>query len=170
MDLCLESTVKIFDLNTLLFKNVFRNIDEKTARLSLSDNTNSMIFIALHMLDARYYILDFLGIAFESEFKEVLSNIKVESDSKSFPPLGTVLEDWDKTAAKVRASFSTLTAAQIKKKSPVNFPIMDDTILGAVSFLIHHESYHLGQLGILRKYFGFGPMSYDDPSANNEKQ
>ncbi len=166
MDPCILSIIKSVRLNTLLFKNVLRGIDENSAKKRLGENTNSVAFISLHMLDARYYLLDFLGISFNSEFKEFLSGIKTINDVESFPPLFSIIEDWNNTSDKVLDALSALDKEMLLKKSPVNFPIMDNTILDAVTFLTHHETYHLGQLGILRKHLGFGPMSYDHQSGD----
>lgn len=33
-------------------------------------------------------------------------------------------------------------------------------------FVLHHESYHLGQLGMLRRQRGYAAMSYGDRSEN----
>ena len=33
-------------------------------------------------------------------------------------------------------------------------------VLGAVAFLLQHDSYHVGQLALLRKHFGLGAMRY----------
>lgn len=161
MEPCVLSLHKTITLNTVLFNNVLRHVDDTTAQKRLSDSTNSIIYIALHMIDARYYILDYLGITLDSKFKELLSDIKSIVELDKFPPIKTVLEDWKATSNLLLDKMSSIKTEELQKKSPVNFPIMDNTVLGGVSFLIHHETYHLGQLGILRKYFGFGPMSYD---------
>lgn len=39
------------------------------------------------------------------------------------------------------------------KKSPGE----DNTILGRIAFLLHHESYDIGQLGLWRKQLGTRP-------------
>jgi hypothetical protein len=36
----------------------------------------------------------------------------------------------------------------------------DRTLLGALAFLAQHESYHVGQLALLRKYAGLPAMRY----------
>jgi len=30
-----------------------------------------------------------------------------------------------------------------------------------IAFLLEHEAYHIGQLGLLRKLYDLGPMKYD---------
>jgi hypothetical protein len=40
------------------------------------------------------------------------------------------------------------------------FPGVDRTRLGALTFLTQHDSYHIGQLALLRKHAGLAAMSY----------
>lgn len=37
-------------------------------------------------------------------------------------------------------------------------PVEDKTIMGGFAFLISHESYHVGQLGLLRKELGLSTI------------
>ena len=39
-------------------------------------------------------------------------------------------------------------------------PLEDSSVLGLFGFMVQHDSYHLGQLSLLRKYAGLPAMSY----------
>jgi uncharacterized damage-inducible protein DinB len=39
-------------------------------------------------------------------------------------------------------------------------PGADGTVLGALAFLAQHESYHVGQVALLRRQLGLPAMSY----------
>ena len=54
----------------------------------------------------------------------------------------------------------TLDSAILNEKSKDKFPIDDESVLGGISFLVGHEAYHIGQLSILRKFFGLEAMKY----------
>jgi hypothetical protein len=45
-------------------------------------------------------------------------------------------------------------------ESPQRFPVDDPTFGAAIEFQLHHESYHIGQLALLRKYYGYPAMTY----------
>ena len=42
----------------------------------------------------------------------------------------------------------------------LSFPLANGTLLGTLTFLVQHDSYHLGQLSLLRKYCGLPAMRY----------
>jgi hypothetical protein len=42
----------------------------------------------------------------------------------------------------------------------VRFPIGDATVLGLIAFMVQHDSYHIGQLALLRKHYGLPAMRY----------
>ncbi|MFZ0391423.1 MAG: hypothetical protein WAN36_13270 [Calditrichia bacterium] len=69
---------------------------------------------------------------------------------------------WDTVSEKLIEKFPALSESNLSSKAPVNFPVEDETRLGEIAFLLQHESYHTGQLSLLRKWLGFQPMSYDE--------
>jgi uncharacterized damage-inducible protein DinB len=42
----------------------------------------------------------------------------------------------------------------------MRFPIEGDTLLSVLAFFAQHDSYHVGQLALLRRQFGLAPMAY----------
>jgi len=53
-----------------------------------------------------------------------------------------------------------LLEGMLQGQSEQQLPTDDRTLLGAISFLLHHESYHIGQMGLLRRLLGYPSMSY----------
>jgi phytoene synthase len=53
-----------------------------------------------------------------------------------------------------------LTAAELAEPTAQRFLAEDTTRLGMVTFLAQHDSYHLGQIGFIRRQLGKSPMSY----------
>ena len=59
-----------------------------------------------------------------------------------------------------KARLGTITDAELAGASGERFPGVPATLLGAIAFLVQHESYHIGQLAFVRKYLGRPSMSY----------
>jgi uncharacterized damage-inducible protein DinB len=54
-----------------------------------------------------------------------------------------------------------MTAADLDAPLTTQFPgAADQTVLSALTFLVQHDSYHVGQLALLRKYVGLPAMRY----------
>ncbi len=61
---------------------------------------------------------------------------------------------WRGVGERIAARLPLLTPAQLDAPAPGSFPGGDPSVLGALAFLSLHESYHLGQLGYLRRLLG----------------
>ena len=53
---------------------------------------------------------------------------------------------------------SDLSAADLDAASEHGFPTDDKSVLGVITFLTFHETYHVGQMGLLRKFLGYDPI------------
>ena len=156
----IKPIVEISNLNTKLFLNCFKNVDEQVARKQPNDKTNNMIFIACHLLDARYYLGSFIGLELANPFKEIFDNANSIKYMKEYPNFQEIKLEWERISALISEKFSELNEEFLQKESKQKFPVSENTILGAISFLVEHEAYHIGQLSILRKFWGLEAMKY----------
>lgn len=155
-----QTFILIFKINSALFFNAFKDIDNKTASKRPNGKTNSMIFLALHSVDARYYILNLLGSKAKNPYAEEYKDVRMIEDVKKYPPLEELLKEWKKTDRLLTKKLGELKPKQLKSKTDIKFSFTDKTLHGALSFLATHESYHIGQLGLIRKYQGLPSVSF----------
>jgi uncharacterized damage-inducible protein DinB len=151
---------EIFKLNSRLFLNCLDGWKENQARWRPSPDANSAAFIALHLVDSRHYIARILGMTTENPFA-FLADAKTIDDMKTWPPLEEIASAWKTVTGNMRERFKTLTPADLA--APADWqevPVDDKTQLGLLVFMMQHESYHIGQLAILRKQAGLSAMSY----------
>jgi uncharacterized damage-inducible protein DinB len=147
------------DLNTRLFANCLDGVDDDLARQRPDDAVNNFAFTALHLADARYFLAGLLGVEVENPFEEYEEVSGIE-DMQVFPSLEAILAAWQGLAPILTSRLEALTSQELGQKAPTEFPIGDPTLLGALAFLVQHEGYHIGQLGLMRKRLGLGAMSY----------
>ena len=153
--------VQTLELNTRLLLNALDGIDEEAARKRPNERTNHVLFLACHLVDARHYLARSLGLASESPFKAMLDGAKGIDDVKEFPALEEVREAWKDVGERLSRYVAELEDADLEKSAPFAFPIEGGgTTLGCLAFLVQHDSYHLGQVALLRRYLGFEAMSY----------
>ena len=151
----------IFNLNSKLFLNATEKVTDEMAVIRPDDQINNVVFISAHLLDARYYISDMLDLKVVNPFKDVFEKVSRVEDSDQLPGLSKIRSTWVEVSQKLSDHLTTLPEEILNRKASFKFPVTDDTVLGAITFLISHESYHLGQLGILRKYLDLPAMKYD---------
>ena len=157
----LQPLNEILDLNTRLFRNCLAGLDAEQAAKRLGDTTNNIVFIAAHVLDARYYLARYLGVEITHPFEESWRKVKTVEDLTDPPELAEISAAWEQVSAALIERFATLTDEDLAAGSKQKFPVADGTVLGGATFLLQHDSYHLGQLGILRKHWTSESMSYD---------
>jgi hypothetical protein len=149
----------ILKLNTRLFINVLDGIDEEMAQKRANKKTNNIAFIALHILQARFYIATTFGIEAHFPFPE-LNEVKSVDEMKSFPELTRIKTLWQEISMILLDHMPQVREEELNAVAKQKFPIDDNSIFGTITFLISHEAYHIGQLGFLRKYFGLDAMRY----------
>ena len=88
-------------------------------------------------------------------------------DVGELPALAVIRAAGDAAREAIDARLAVLTAAELDAPAPQRFPAGGPTLLGALAFLAQHDSYHVGQLALLRKAAGLPAMSYAEraPSA-----
>lgn len=79
----------------------------------------------------------------------------------SLPSVGELSAMWTAVADHVSRCLEATPAEVLARPSGHTFPTGETTILGALAFLVQHESYHLGQIALLRKGRGYPAMSYE---------
>jgi len=156
----LKPLAAIARLNTRLYLNCLADMDDAPAGRRLSEDVNDVAFIALHVLDARCFLARQLGGRARTQVTDALADVNCASELKVRPPVESIRRAWRDLAPKLERRLAAVTSAHLAGKAKPQFPIEDRTILGAVAFLLEHESYHIGQLALLRKYLGLGPMKY----------
>ena len=82
-------------------------------------------------------------------------------DIEQLPPLSEIQAAWTKAAHLLRDRLAALTRGRLwTAPSNIRFPLANGTLLATLTFLVQHDSYHLGQLSLLRKYCGLPAMRF----------
>lgn len=116
---------------------------------------NHAAFITLHLLDARCFILRTLGEDVHHAFEERTRPAKRLEDIAEYPGPRAILEAWHDVGRRFRPALEAVTDEWLDEVAAHPFPIDDETRLGLLAFLVQHETYHLGQLGLIRAALGF---------------
>jgi uncharacterized damage-inducible protein DinB len=78
----------------------------------------------------------------------------------ALPTLAEIEDTWDEVSERLEGRLVWLSEDDLVGPAPQRFPGVPETLLGGITFLIQHESYHIGQLALIRKYLGLPAMSY----------
>ena len=150
----------VASLNTRLFLNCLEQMSDDAASLRVAGHTNSAAFVAAHLVDSRAWTARMLGIEIPAPFGGSVAYGSSMDDLEQVPTLEAAREEWLAVSAVLESRLAALTPADLESPATQRFPIDDSTMGGALTFLLHHEAYHLGQLALLRRAVGLPAMRY----------
>lgn len=156
----LESLKQIIDLNTWLLHNCLDGVDDALANRRLTPDTNSLAFLAAHLTDSRYFMCKRAGHDFPHPLGDALEKGKTLDELGPLPPLAKIVAAWDTVSDELKALLERLDTATLAGPA-FRFPGSDGTLFGMLSFLTQHDSYHVGQMSILRRQLGLAAMRYN---------
>lgn len=152
--------LSILRLNTRLFENCLSDVDDALLVRRTESGANSMAFIALHVADARYHLLGLLGGALDNPFRR-FDSARSERDVEHLPGQDELRAAWRAVSAALEEHCTRLTGTDWSRRSTAALPVEDATLAGAAAFFLQHESYHIGQMALLRRQAGLAAMRYD---------
>ena len=149
-----------FNLQTRLFNNVTIGIGDDDAQKQLNSNTNHIAWLTGHIVSTRFGLAKGLGLPVQEPFPELFENQKGLDKQAKYPSMQELTKDWNSLAEKIGNVLNSLTEEALQSKMPRTVPT-GDTLGDLICFLMHHEAYTIGQLGISRRFFGLEAMKYN---------
>jgi hypothetical protein len=147
-------------LNTRLLFSALDGVDETVAVTRPNASTNHITFISCHLIESRHYLAGCAGCKTESPFMQLASARRLE-DVTRFPTLAEIRVAWSDIARILDDRLPQLSEADLQGEMKSSFPIEGGkSLLGCITFLLGHEAFHIGQVALLRRYFGLGAMKY----------
>ena len=160
MDPRLQGLSAQLELQSKLFLNCLDGVSDEDAAVRAGGTTNSMAFLAAHLVDSRHWLARVTGLTIENPFGPRLDGARGIEDLKDCPTVEESRQAWRALAQPLTSHMQTLDAPMLDQQSTTRFPISDKSVVGTIAFLLHHEAYHIGQLALLRRYTGSPAMSY----------
>jgi DinB superfamily len=158
-----EPLAAIFRLNTELVLNCLTGVSEELAWQRGPAHTNSISFLLAHLIESRHLVAGLLGYPLSTPLPASVAQARTLDDAGELPPLAILEPAWERIAAHLAVHLERMDTAALRREGR-HFPGSDGTLLGALAFLAEHESYHLGQIALLRRQAGLPGMRYDQRS------
>ena len=166
MDARVTPLATILDLNTDLLLNAIEGLSETEAQHRLAAGGNSVAFLAAHVTDSRHFLASRLGRPLANPLALYLADAKSIDEIRSWATLDQVRAAWVSISAHLQTVLESLTSEELERSGEHRFPIPDTTPLGLIAFLTQHDSYHIGQIGFLRRQLGKPAMTYNRGTRN----
>ena len=150
-------------LNAHLVRNCLADVTDAQAGARPLPALNGMAFLLAHLIDARHSLLELLGGAADNPLAPYLAGARSLDEVRALPPLAELLDAWAAIDAALAERLPAVTSSALDAPASPGVPGDDPSVLGALAFLVQHDSYHLGQLAMLRRAHGLPAMRYAVP-------
>lgn len=157
----LYHTESILNMNTRLFLSALDGVTDEQAKERISDHNNPLSWLAAHTVWARYNMLAMLGKPVVNPYDGLFEGFKPFDSTTDYGTLSKAKAEWNKVSELLKEALASVREEHLAADCPLKSPIGDFTFGGTVTFLAQHESYDIGQIAYLKKYFTNKAMSYN---------
>ena len=152
----IQTTANQFKFNNGLFDKIVQGIPPEQWLTPPANDCNHLLWVTGHMTVVRAVALNILGAPWSAPWQNMFKRgVKRVSDGQ-YPPVAEVQNAWREVAGRLLATLPQASPELLTKPVEKNRPSIDGTVGGTIGFLCLHESYHLGQMGFIRKMLGYG--------------
>lgn len=156
MDPVVASFAPLLAVNSYLLNKSLDGLSEEEVWRRPSDHSNPILWIAGHMTWSRNGLLTLLGgVAEPLSWGPMFERYEHLRDLGAYPPQADIVGAIKRVNEKLKARMEAITDVELSAPSPRSFPNRDNTVRGAIAFLVYHDTYHLGQIAYLRRWLGY---------------
>jgi uncharacterized damage-inducible protein DinB len=151
---------RLFALNADLLLNTLDGLSEEQANSPVVPGGNTIAFLVAHVIDSRHVLVNLLGHPLPNPLEAALAGARSLADVGPLPALASLRAAWVTVSRHLDAVLVACDSGRLQQPCTQRLPGSDGTLEGAVAFLLQHDSYHLGQIAMLRRHHGLPAMSY----------
>lgn len=152
----LATTVSIFHANRQLFEKTVQGLSDEKWLAQPGPDSNPLLWIAGHVVVHRALVPRIAGIEWSVPWEKLFSRGATRVAPEAYPAPAEILRAWNEVSAKLSPAFDQMTPELLSRPKFEGALSLDGTVAGTVSVLSLHEAYHIGQMGYLRKWLGYG--------------
>jgi uncharacterized damage-inducible protein DinB len=157
-----------YDLHDVLFNNVIQGVNDEESNKTIADPLNSIKWLAGHLLWANANLANIGGAQIAVKWRDHFYTKQggtpddFNAPESELPTLDEIKNKWNEDSPLIRAGLENLPEEALNSVVEFKHPIhpFDNTLAGLWAFINDHQSYHIGQIGILRRALGKEAMQY----------
>ena len=152
---CLKPIIDTLKFSTTYLKSGFEGMSNTNAlNRVIGGCPMSFSFVIGHIVTSRYGMAKLIGCNVESKWVEHFGGNASCNDGEKYPDILEIEEEFNKVSDMLIERLENMTEEEAKADIPNTYPMMDKTVLGGITFLTWHDSYHMGQAGAIRTALG----------------
>ncbi len=154
MSASLGMTMSILGYNAWMFGNAVKDVSAEQAGFRVNDNTNAFDRLAGHVVVSRHGMGGLVKLEMPElpwgSFAEFGMGTQFD-EGRECASLGDIAEKFNNVSEVLMANLPQVSDDVLTSPSPFPIPGEGQTMQDLLAFLTMHETYHIGQLGLLKK-------------------
>jgi hypothetical protein len=155
----MQAIIDLYDMQTTYFKSVLEGIKNEDAHNRLNTKANHVAWLTGSLVEQRYELANYLGVAGDQEAKELFKNNQGIKDDVKYPSLISFKEDWEKISPQLREALVKVTDEKLDEQFEM-MPDMKMSYYELISFISYREANCIGQIALWRRLLGYEAMKY----------
>lgn len=164
----MEQLPRQFRLLTDWYLSVLEGIQPADGRRTLSEHNNSLEWLAGHLLVTRCRHIARLGgpaavLPFQDAYVDPtlpLPGFRPFDKNRVYPSLAECAEAWGRVSKTFLATLQAADQHVLQTVLPLSGPTGGNTVEDFLISAVLHESFHIGQMSIIRKALGYPAMHW----------
>ncbi len=152
----IQTTANQFRFNNGLYDRLIKGIPAEQWLTQPGDDSNHLLWVTGHMTVVRAVALPILGVEWSVPWQQLFRRGEKRIGNDQYPPVAEVQNAWREVSDRLLQALPQASPDLLNKPVEKGKPSIDGTVGGTIGFLCLHESYHLGQVGFIRKWLGYG--------------
>jgi len=152
----LPTLINQFQFNNRIYERTVEGIPPEQWLIQASRESNHLLWVVGHAAVTRAAAVRLLGGEWSAPWQSLFTRGQQRVDNGQYPSVGEVQQAWNEIYRRLESAFPTASLESLSKPVEKGRPSIDGTVGGTLGFLCLHESYHLGQMGFIRKWLGHG--------------
>lgn len=155
----ITKVIDLYELHNRLYRNVLNGMEDYR-EVRAGEETNPAVWMAAHILSTRHMIGNMLGIEKQDPYNQQFTHGNKSQPGDTYPSIEELYAEWDSYATIFMEALRNASSEALASDAPFAVPT-GKTVADFISFSAHHEAYHIGQIGILRRFHGLEGMKYN---------
>ena len=145
-----------FKFNDEIYQRTTQGIPPEQWLIQPWQDSNHLLWVVAHAAVTRAVGIRLLGGEWSAPWQSLFTRGQKRVDNRQYPSVGEVQQAWNEISRRLLSALPTASPELMGKPVEKGKPSIDGTAGGMLGFLCLHESYHLGQMGFIRKWLGHG--------------
>jgi len=146
----------MFKANTDIVNRAIAGVEPEHWFKAPGDDSNHLTWVLGHLIVHRGEVLKTIGVDWDNSWYEIFKPGSPRLADTKYPSPEELRSAWQAVSDKLSGALKTPPEGVMTQEAPKGPPSFDGKISGTVAFYALHDTYHVGQVGFLRKWLGYG--------------